>query len=156
MLLGGLACNNVLPVRIGEFLRAGWLSRDAPMPGGRAFGSVVLDRICDVVTLAAFFARELQAVASAAWLVRLAIGRCSPCVVIAVVLVLARLYASDGAARRPPSARGRLVQILRDTVEMLGEPIGRRRAATWSACRPAPGLRGPCRGASSGDRSGSS
>ena len=56
MLLGGLACNNVLPVRIGEILRAGWLSRDAPMSGGRAFGSVVLDRICDVVTLAVFFA----------------------------------------------------------------------------------------------------
>ncbi len=74
MLLGGLACNNVLPVRIGELLRAGWLSRDAPMSGGRAFGSVVLDRICDIVTLAVFFAIGLQAVASAAWLVRLAIG----------------------------------------------------------------------------------
>ena len=60
MLLGGLACNNVLPVRIGEFLRAGWLSRDAPMSGGSAFGSVVLDRICDVVTLAVFFAIGLQ------------------------------------------------------------------------------------------------
>ena len=55
-------------------LRAGWLSRDAPMSGGRAFGSVVLDRICDVVTLAVFFAIGLQAVASAAWLVRLAVG----------------------------------------------------------------------------------
>src|SRR5262245_40875043 len=42
MLLGGLACNNVLPVRIGEVLRAGWVSRAAPMPGGWAFGSVVL------------------------------------------------------------------------------------------------------------------
>ena len=74
MLLGGLACNNVLPVRIGEVLRAGWLSRDAPMSGGRAFGSVVLDRICDIVTLAVFFAISLHVVASAAWLVRLAVG----------------------------------------------------------------------------------
>lgn len=131
MVIGGLACNNVLPVRIGEFLRAGWLSRDAPMPGGRAFGSVVLDRICDVVTLAAFFAISLQAVASAAWLVRLAIGAVLAVVVIAGALLIARLYAAkrgDAAGRKP---RGRLVQILRDTVEMLGEPIGRRRAATW-------------------------
>src|SRR5512145_2175601 len=51
MALGGLACNNVLPVRIGELVRAGWLSREAPMPAGRALGTVALDRVCDVVTL---------------------------------------------------------------------------------------------------------
>ncbi len=131
MVVGGLACNNVLPIRIGEILRAGWLSRDAPMSGGRAFGSVVLDRICDVVTLAVFFAIGLQAVASAAWLVRLAVGALIAVVVIALALLLARVYTSrreDGGVRQP---RGRVVQILRDTVEMLGEPIGRRHAATW-------------------------
>ena len=137
MLIGGLACNNVLPVRIGELLRAGWLSRDAPMPGGRAFGSVVIDRMCDVVTLAAFFAISLQAVASAAWLVRLAVGALLAVLVIAGALVLARVYTArrtGGEARKP---RRRLLQVLLDTVEMLGEPIGRRRAATWiglSAC----------------------
>ena len=131
MLLGSLACNNVLPVRIGELLRAGWLSRDAPMPGGRAFGSVVLDRICDVVTLTVFFAIGLQAVASAEWLVRLAVGAVLAVVVIAVALVLARVYSSRRGRRAERRPRGRLVQILRDTIEMLGEPIGRRRAATW-------------------------
>jgi glycosyltransferase 2 family protein len=129
MLLGGLACNNVLPVRIGEVLRAGWLSRDAPMPGGRAFGTVVLDRICDVVTLSLFFAVGLRAVASAAWLVRLAVGALIAVVVIGVALVLARVYASRRAHRAPP--RRRLGRIFRDTLEMLGEPIGRRRAAVW-------------------------
>ena len=131
MVLGSLACNNVLPMRVGELLRAGWLSRDAPMPGGRAFGSVVLDRICDVVTLAVFFGIGLQAVASAAWLVRLAIGAVLAVVIIAVALVLAHVYARRGRRRAPHRPRGRLVQILRDTVEMLGEPIGRRRAAVW-------------------------
>jgi glycosyltransferase 2 family protein len=131
MLLGSLACNNVLPVRIGELLRAGWLSRDAPMPGGRAFGSVVLDRICDIVTITVFFAIGLQAVASAEWLVRLAVGAVLGVVLIALALVLARLYSSKRAGRAGGRPRGRLVQILRDTVEMLGEPIGRRRAATW-------------------------
>ena len=131
MLLGGLACNNVLPVRIGELLRARWLSRDAPMPGGRAFGSVVLDRICDVVTLAAFFLVSIQAVASAAWLVRLAIGAVLALLLIACVLALARVYAARRSAHARRKARGPLVQILRDTVRMLGEPIGRRRAATW-------------------------
>jgi glycosyltransferase 2 family protein len=131
MMLGGLACNNVLPIRIGEFLRAGWLSRDAPMPGGRAFGSVVLDRICDVVTLAVFFAIGLQAVASPAWLVRLGIGAAIAVAVIAVALVLARLYSSRNARRGGLRSRGRVLKILLETIEMLGEPIGRRRAATW-------------------------
>ena len=62
MVLGGLACNNVLPVRIGELLRAGWLSREAPMPGGRALGSVALDRVCDVITLVLFLVIGIQAV----------------------------------------------------------------------------------------------
>ena len=122
MLLGGLACNNVLPVRIGEFLRAGWLSRDAPMPGGRAFGSVVLDRMCDIVTLAAFFAIGLQAVASPAWLVRLAVGALVAVVAIAVALTLARVYARRHGRRGERRPRGRLVVILLETIDMLGEP----------------------------------
>jgi uncharacterized membrane protein YbhN (UPF0104 family) len=119
----------VLPVRIGEFLRAGWLSRDARISGGRAFGSVVLDRICDVVMLALLFAISLQAVASAAWLVRLAIGSVLAVIAIGIVLVVARLYMRRRGHER--TERGRLVTILRETVEMLGEPIGRHRAAAW-------------------------
>ena len=134
MLLGGLACNNVLPVRIGEFLRAGWLSRDAPMSGGRAFGSVVLDRACDVVTVGALFAISVQVVASAAWLVRLGVGALLVMLAIAAILVFARIYAGRRSAiRAPRQPRGRVAKVLRDTVEMLGEPIGRRRAATWIA-----------------------
>ena len=129
MLIGALACNNVLPVRIGEFLRAGWLSRDARISGGRAFGSVVLDRICDVVVLALLFAIGVQAVASADWLVRLGVGALLAVIGIAIVLVLARLYMRRRRAER--SERGRLLTVLRETVEMLGEPIGRHRAATW-------------------------
>ena len=129
MLIGALACNNVLPVRIGEFLRAGWLSRDARISGGRAFGSVVLDRICDIVVLALLFAIGLQAVASADWLVRLGIGALLAVIGIAIVLVLARLYMRRRKAER--SERGRVTTVLRETVEMLGEPIGRHRAATW-------------------------
>jgi uncharacterized protein (TIRG00374 family) len=131
MLLGGLACNNVLPIRIGEVVRAGWLSRDAPMSGGRAFGSVVLDRVCDVVTVAAFFLISVQVVATTAWLARLVIGSLLAVTAIAVVLVVARLYTRRKRDAVTVKERGRVVRILRDTVAMLGEPIGRRRAATW-------------------------
>lgn len=137
MQIGGLACNNVLPVRIGEFLRAGWLSRDARISGGRAFGSVVLDRICDVLTVAVLFAIGLQAVASAEWLVRMAVGALLAVIAIALVLVFARLYSRRRGHHPTSSERGRVMTVLRETVVMLGQPIGRHRAATWlglSAC----------------------
>ena len=129
MVLGGLAANNVLPVRIGELLRAGWLSREAPMPGGRALGSVALDRVCDVVTLAVFLVIGIQAVPTPAWLKRIVIGALLVIVLLAVVLVFARWYTRT--RERDRRDRGRLRRIVRDTIEMLGEPVGRRRAAVW-------------------------
>ena len=129
MVLGGLACNNVLPIRIGELLRARWLSRDAPMSGGRALGSVALDRVCDVVTLALFLAIGLQAVAGAEWLVRLVVSAVIAILVIAGALIGARLYTAR--AKRDRRSRGRVRQLARDTVEMLAEPVGRRRVAVW-------------------------
>jgi uncharacterized protein (TIRG00374 family) len=129
MLLGGLACNNVLPVRIGEVVRAGWLSRDAPMTGGRAFGSVALDRACDVAALVVFLVVGVQAVPASDWLKRLVIGGFLALVAIALALVFARLYSKSRDADRRP--RGRVRKIVRDTVDMLAEPIGRHRAAAW-------------------------
>jgi len=129
MLLSGLACNNVLPMRIGELLRARWLSQEAPMAGGRALGSVALDRACDVVTLAVFLAIGLQAVASTEWLVRLALGTLAALVLIVGALVFARFYTIR--QQRDRRSRGRIRRVIRDTIEMLGQPIGRRRAARY-------------------------
>ena len=131
MVLSGLACNNVLPVRIGELLRARWLSLDAPMAGGRALGTVALDRACDVVMLSLFLVVGLQAVATAAWLLQLAVGAIVVLALFGAVLVFARQYTRRRARNRRVRGRGR--RILRDTLEMLAEPIGRRRAAVWLA-----------------------
>jgi len=129
MVLGGLACNNVLPIRIGELVRARMLSQDAPMAGGRALGTVALDRACDVVTLALFLVIGLQSVASPSWLVQLVIGVLVALVVLAGVLIFARLYTARRERERRRRSRAR--RIVRDTLEMLAEPIGRRRAALW-------------------------
>lgn len=129
MLIAGLACNNVLPVRIGELVRAGWLSRDAPMPGGRAFGTVALDRACDVVALVVFLAIGIQVVATPDWVKRLAVGGVLALLLIAAALVFARLYTRSREGAR--HERGRLRTIVRDTVDLLAQPIGRRRAAAW-------------------------
>ena len=131
MVLAGLACNNVLPIRIGEVLRAGWLSREAPMPGGRALGSVALDRACDVIALVLFLAVGLQAVPTPEWLQRLVIGAVILVAAIVAALVFARVYTrSQDRDRRE---RGRVRRIVRDTIDFLGEPIGRHRAAVWLA-----------------------
>jgi uncharacterized protein (TIRG00374 family) len=129
MVVCGLACNNVLPVRIGELLRAGWLSREAPMPGGRALGTVALDRVCDIVTLALFLVIGIQAVPTPAWLKRIVIGALLLLVLLAAALVFARWYTRT--RERDRHTRGRIRRIIRDTIDMLGEPVGRRRAATW-------------------------
>ena len=129
MVLGGLAANNVLPIRIGELLRARWLGQDAPMPGGRALGTIALDRACDVVALAVLLAFGVQTVASPTWLLQLVVGVLVALLVVAGALLFARMYtARRGRDRR---ARGRARRIIRDTLEMLAEPIGRRRAAIW-------------------------
>jgi uncharacterized protein (TIRG00374 family) len=131
MVLGGLACNNVLPVRIGEVVRAGWLSREAPMPGGRALGTVALDRVCDVIALALFLVVGIQAVPTPTWLRNMIIGAAVLLVVIFAALVFARLYTRSQSRDR--HERGRIRKIVRDTIDFLGEPVGRRRAAVWLA-----------------------
>ena len=83
------------------------------------------------MTLVVLFAVGVQAVASTEWLVRMAVGAALAIVVIAGVLVFARIYTSRRTKPSGRRERGRLVQILADTVEMLSEPIGRHRAATW-------------------------
>jgi uncharacterized protein (TIRG00374 family) len=131
MVLGGLACNNVLPVRIGEVVRAGWLSREARIPGGRALGTVALDRACDVVALAIFLLIGIQAVPTPTWLRNMIVGAAVFVVLIVAALVFARLYTkSRGRDRRE---RGRVRRIVRDTIDFLGEPVGRHRAAAWLA-----------------------
>ena len=67
MVVGAVACNNVLPGRLGDLLRIRWLSVAAPMPAGRSLASVALDRGCDVVALFAFLVLTVPFVATAAW-----------------------------------------------------------------------------------------
>jgi hypothetical protein len=50
----GFMANNVFPVRLGEFARALALSRVEPVEAGAAFGSLVIERVLDGLTLTAF------------------------------------------------------------------------------------------------------
>jgi glycosyltransferase 2 family protein len=131
MVVSGVAVNNVLPGRVGDLLRARWLQVDARIPGGRSLATVIVDRAFDVLALVVFLAVSLPFVASAEWLYRIAIGGLALLLLLGLVLVAARIYASRRSRDRRPQ-RSLVRRIARDTVEGLADPIGRRRAAGLS------------------------
>ena len=139
MVIGAVACNNVLPGRLGELFRARWLAVAAPMPSGRAFATVGLDRGCDVVALFAFLAIALPFVAPAVWVTTIAIGAALLIFLLFTLLLGARWYARR--RHRDRHERGRLRHVIRDLVDTLAEPLGRRliaralglSAAAWAA-----------------------
>ena len=129
MTVSGVAVNNVLPGRIGDFLRARWLGLAARIPAGRAFGTVILDRAFDLVVLVGLLVVGIAAVASSEWLVRLAGGGLLALVALGVVVLLSRVYI--GRRERSRRSRGLVRRLVRDTVETLAEPLGRRRPVVW-------------------------
>ncbi len=126
LVLGGIGANNILPLRIGDLLRARWLAKLAAIPSGRALGSVFRDRACDVITLVVGLAISLPIVGDAAWVRRVALGG----VVLVAVLALAIVGAVAYTRTRPRArrqSRSRARRLLRDTVDEVASPIGRRR-----------------------------
>jgi len=126
LVVSSVACNNVLPARIGDLLRARWLGRSAGLPAGRALATVVLDRACDLLVLFAYLLVTLPEVAGSGWSYRIAIATLAILVGIAILLVFARAYTRRRARARIES-RNLVRRVLRDVVEGLAEPMGRRR-----------------------------
>jgi uncharacterized protein (TIRG00374 family) len=128
LVLCGIGCNNVLPGRVGDLLRARWLGLDARIPGGRALATVVLDRGSDLVGLVVVLLVTLPFVTPAAWLGRIVIGSVIGTAVLVLCLLGARRY-SRTRARDRHAERGVLRRVARDVVDGLAEPLGRRRLA---------------------------
>lgn len=131
LVVSGVACNNVLPARLGDLLRARWLASAAPMSAGRALGTVVLDRGCDLVALLFLLVIALAAVATSEWILTIAVGTVVALVALAAAVVFARVY--TGRRARERRSRSMVREVLRDTAEALAEPLGRRRPAVWIA-----------------------
>jgi glycosyltransferase 2 family protein len=128
MVVAGVAVNNVLPGRVGDLLRARWVSRGA-YSGGRGLATVVLDRGFDIVALAAFLVLTLPFVTDEGWVDRIVVGTLLALLALGVVLAAARAY----TRRRPRGRRrnrGLVRRFMRDTVDGLSELM--------STTRPAP------------------
>jgi uncharacterized membrane protein YbhN (UPF0104 family) len=124
--VSGVACNNVLPGRLGDILRARWLAVASGLSSGRALATVVFDRGFDLLALVLFLALSLPTVADqGGWLVRVAAGAVVLVLVLAVGLGFARLYTRR--RERGRRTRGLLRRLARDALEGLAEPLGRGR-----------------------------
>jgi uncharacterized membrane protein YbhN (UPF0104 family) len=128
MIVSGVAVNNVLPGRIGDVLRARWLQLAARIKAGTALSTVFVDRAFDVLALVAFVGVSLPFVASADWLLRIAVGGAALLVVIVAVLAAARVYTRK--RNRDRRTRGVARRVARDTLEGLADPLGRKQGAT--------------------------
>jgi len=59
ILMTGFATNNLLPARVGEFVRAYLLGREAGISPSLALATIVVERVCDGLTLIALMAMAL-------------------------------------------------------------------------------------------------
>jgi glycosyltransferase 2 family protein len=121
MVVAGVAVNNVLPGRVGDLLRARWVSRGA-FSYGRGIATVVFDRGFDLVVLAAFLIATLPLVTDEYWVDRIVLGSLFAIGLLAVGIVAARSY----TRRRPGGRRrrGLVRRFVRDVLDGLSEPLG--------------------------------
>lgn len=128
LVLGGIACNNVLPGRVGELFRARQVAVEADLPSGRGLATVMLDRIFDTLALMVFLVVALRTVVDETWSTRIAIGSSLLLACMGVALLFARRYIATHVRDR--RSRGRLRRLVRDTLEGLALPLGWRRIVT--------------------------
>jgi uncharacterized protein (TIRG00374 family) len=124
MVVAGVAVNNVLPGRVGDLLRARWVSRGA-FSYGRGIATVVFDRGFDLVVLLTFLLATLPLVTDEAWVDRIVVGAVIAVALLGLGIVAARAY----TRRRPGGRRHRNLvrRFARDVLDGLSEPLGMTR-----------------------------
>src|SRR6186997_225952 len=129
MVVAGVAVNNVLPGRVGDLLRARWVSRGA-YSGGRGLATVMLDRAFDILALVTFLLVSLPFVTDEGWVDRIVVGSVLVLAGLGVLLVAARSY----TRRRPRGRRehrGLPRRFVRDTLEGLSDPLSVECGLVW-------------------------
>ena len=92
LVVAGVGVNNVLPGRVGDLLRAHWLSRRTGTPRSRTLATVVVDRACDVFVLLAFLIATFPFTPRRTWIDRVYVASLVVTAVLAAALVATRLY----------------------------------------------------------------
>jgi len=131
LVIGAIACNNVVPGRPGDFLRAHWLGRAAGSSRTRALGTVVVDRASDVLVLVAALGSSLLFVGHEdSWLTRIDLAAA----VVGATLVLGLLGARYYVRRRPEGVgASRVGRLVGDVVAGVAQTVNRRDAPVVAA-----------------------
>jgi uncharacterized protein (TIRG00374 family) len=110
----GFMANNVLPARMGEFVRAYALAKSESLSKSLSFATIVLERVFDGFTLLAFLVAGVAFLRPEPWLVWSAVG--SFCLYLGVLAGLIWLRGGRGVgrvlARLPGSVRERVAGLL--------------------------------------------
>lgn len=137
--ISAIACNNVVPGRPGDFLRAHWLGRAVGSSRTRALGTVVVDRASDVLVLVAALGSSFLFVGHEdSWLMRIDLAAA----VLGATLLLGLLGARFYVRRRPEGvAASRVGRLVGGVLAGAAEAVNRRdalmvaalSAAAWTA-----------------------
>jgi uncharacterized membrane protein YbhN (UPF0104 family) len=87
----------VLPGRVGDLLRAHWLSRRTGTPRSRTLATVVVDRACDVFVLLALLIATYPFTPRRTWIDRVYVASLVVTAILAAGLVATRLYVAHRA-----------------------------------------------------------
>jgi glycosyltransferase 2 family protein len=129
-IVGGLACNNVVPGRIGDLLRVHWLAAGAGIPRARALATVVVDRASDLLALVVLLAVTVPLTPHPTWLGRIHVAAAAGGILLAVLLLGARQHA---LRRDPDRRRSRLGAIVSDGLSTMASAVNRRDAPVIAA-----------------------
>ena len=131
--IAGVAANNVVPGRLGEFFRAYLLADAGGTSRSRALATVVVDRVADVLALAAVLAVSYPFLPHPAWLERLGVVAVPLSLSLAAVLAAAWWYSRRSALRTggglSASPRSRLARAVADLLGAIGRTVSWRDAA---------------------------
>lgn len=122
IVLIGAAVNNALPARLGEVARSVGLSRSSSRPVLESFGTVIVDRVADIVFFAAIFGLTVGASPSPDWVQWVGVGGAVLTVVLVAAVGVVSLVMSH---RTGPAPTGRIARHFATLAE------GLRCVRTW-------------------------
>lgn len=130
----GFMANNLLPARVGEFARAYALSRSQPITASASFGSLVVERLFDALTLALFLAAPLfmpgfrvapglgDQVISKLFVILLIFGGATVGLLLLILRpdLVGRTFRSTVGRLMPKKAANAIAEMFRSFIEGLG------------------------------------
>jgi glycosyltransferase 2 family protein len=105
LVLIGTAVNNALPARLGEIARSIGLGRSASRPVMQSFGTVVVDRVADVVFFAVAFGATVTVSPTPRWVRWVGVGGSLLTGALVAAIAVAAVVMSRRAGRDAPDGR---------------------------------------------------